>query len=305
MVLTVLFWAYNFIAIKHFYGAIDHLVAPKTGISVPALALIRFFPMYAFLVAVCWMRGLSLRLRREDAVQVLFLGFCSMGLYMVFFLEGVRHLLPSDGAIIMATAPIITAFWAAGLKQERLRLGTLGGAILAFCGVVIANALAAERKPDHWVGFVCVVFASIVWGFSAVLTRKLLTNDRKPLQLLTQSLPGALVLLVPYGLSAATQVPYGDLKPFDWLMFAHISLLSGAAGYLGFYAGVEQIGAAGAMLYQYFVTPCVALFAYLQLHQELSLNQAIGGAVVITGVVWAQWARNRATPEPTPCPEAS
>jgi drug/metabolite transporter (DMT)-like permease len=280
MVLTVLTWGFNFVALKLLY---DHMEAP-------AVALVRFAAMYAMLVVVCKLRRESLRYTREDILPILWLGLVSMGIYMVLFLEGMRNAGAAEGAIIISTSPIFTTLFAVMFKQDRFSAGALVGAVIAFAGTAIVILGGHQLGRGQVIAYLLLLASAIVWAYGAVLMRPLLARYT-PTQALTLSMPGALLLLIPYGIHEALTMPWADMTPVTWAMLAHISVLAGVVGFLGFYAGVRQIGAAGAMMYQFFVPPTAALFEYLLLHKALTPVQSLGVVVVILGVALASRSR--------------
>ncbi len=281
--ITVLSWGFNFVALKLLYRQLPP----------PAVALCRFALMYLLLVGLCKLKGESLRYGR-DWPQLFILGFLAMGIYMIFFLEGMMHASAAEGAIILASAPIFTALIAIAFKQERFGYGTLGGALLAFAGVVLVIVSGTESGQSKVLGDVLILCSSVVWALSVVMSKPL-TLDRSPLQILTLSMPGALLALLPYGLNASIEVPWGSLSSITWLMLFHITVLAGVLGFWGFYTGVKTVGGPAAMLYQFFVPPIAAFSAWLVFGKTLTVWQFVGMAVIIAGVFMSNRARNKGT----------
>jgi drug/metabolite transporter (DMT)-like permease len=105
------------------------------------------------------------------------------------------------------------------------------------------------------------------------------------------SMPGALVILVPYGWSAMVQTNFSAITPYAWLMFAQVAVMSGVVAFACFYTGIKQVGAAQATMYQFFVPPFAALSAWWVLGKVLLPLQMFGMIVVLGGVLYASWAR--------------
>jgi drug/metabolite transporter (DMT)-like permease len=288
LLITVLSWGFNFVALKLLYAP-DQMTAPSVG-------LVRFIGMYVMLLALCSLRGESLRYPKGDVLRILFMGFLAMGVYMYFFLEGMKGSTAAEGAIILATSPIFTAIFAAIAGQEKFNKGALLGAVLAFLGVVIvimAGVQHAQQEKDKLLGNILILISSVIWAGSTVYSRPLV-EKYSPFRVLTLSMPGALLVLLPYGLLPSLAVDWQGLKPITWWMLAHVALMAGVVGFAGFYAGVRQIGAPGAMLYQYFVPPTAAFCAWLVLGQPMQPLQLVGLLVVLSGVALAMHFRYRA-----------
>jgi drug/metabolite transporter (DMT)-like permease len=106
-------------------------------------------------------------------------------------------------------------------------------------------------------------------------------------------MPGALPLLIPYGLSDFGKVWWRYVEPVTWAALFHVVFLAGVVGFLGFYRGVKQIGASATMLYQFLVPPLATTFGFVILRQVPTVGQGIGFAIVIAGVWYATVARQR------------
>ncbi|WP_158409335.1 DMT family transporter [Fimbriimonas ginsengisoli] len=276
-------WGFNFVAIK--------VLEPEMGEK--ALGLLRFLVMWGLLVVVCRVRGESLRYRKEDKWQVLLVGAVSMGIYMILFLEGLARTGAAEGAIILATSPIMTYLLSCRVGQEKFQPTSLTGTLVAFLGVTMVVLGGASSERGTVFGEVLVIASSITWAISAVMMRPLLSRY-EPTQVLTMSMPGALPILLIYATPAVLSTKFGAISTLGWAMFAHIAILSGVVAFACFYAGLRQVGAGGATLYQYFVPPLAVLFSLLILHKTLGAWQLLGLAVVLTGVILASNARRAA-----------
>lgn len=273
-------WGFNFVALKLLYREM----------SPSAVALTRFVLMYAVLAGVCFIGGQSLRYPPGTMWRLWLIGALSMGLYIILFMEGMFTAGAAEGAIVLATAPVFTALIAIAFRQEAFSLGAFLGALLALGGVALVVGNAGSQGPNRLWGDFLVLTSAVVWAFSIVLARPLVLR-MDPVRALTLSMPGALLVLFPYGIRDALATDWTKLSWVSWGSFLHVSILAGALGFIGFYRGLRAVGAAGAMLYQFFVPAIASLFAALILHERLTLAQFVGFAVIVAGVTFALRAR--------------
>lgn len=278
--LTMLSWGFNFVALKLLYEQM----------TPPAVALVRYLGMFLLLVLICAVRRESLRYPRQDAMRLLTLGFLSMGVYMVFFLEGMRDSAPAEGAILLSTSPIFTALIASAVGQERLNRKAFVGALIAFGGVAIVVFGARGEAHGKLIGNLLILVSSVLWAASTVYSRPLVERI-SPFRVLTLSMPGALVVLLPYGLVPTWQAPWSSMSPTTWGMLGYVAVIAGAIAFVGFYEGVRQIGGPAAMVYQYFVPVLAALSAWIVLGSTVNALQFVGMGVVLGGVSLSNRAR--------------
>lgn len=294
LIATVLSWGFNFVALKLMYEQM----------SPPAVGLVRFVIMWAALVLLCQALGYSIKYPKGDAGRLMFQGFLAMGAYMWFFLEGMRGSTAAEGAIILATAPIFTAFFAALAGQERFNPRAMIGAVVAFIGVGMVVATGAHEVKEvegKWLANGLVLVASAVWALTSVVSRPLV-EKYVPLRVLTLSMPGGLLVMLPYGLAPTLAVDWGSLSAITWAMMLHMAVLAGVVGFAGFYTGIKQIGAPAAMLYQYLVPPIAALSAWIVFGQSMMPLQFVGLSLVLAGVWHSMHCRFQASRQVAACP---
>ncbi len=283
LLIAVACWGLNFVAVKEAYKQFDP----------PALALLRFLVMWACLVALCLWKGESLRYPKADAFKLLYFGFATMGIYMVFFLEGMRGSGATEGSILIQLSPVFTALLAAALGQERFSAGSLSGALLALAGIVLIvyNPSAGhENKPFY---NMVVVLAALCWAYCVTLMRPLLERH-SPLRAFTLSMAGGLPVMLAYGLVPSLRQNWTGVTLYSWTMLFHIAVLSGVVAFLCFYQGVKDIGGTAATLYQFLVPVAAMIFGLLIRGTIPTILQLIGFAVVILGVWYGTRARSLA-----------
>ncbi|MBX3118873.1 MAG: DMT family transporter [Fimbriimonadaceae bacterium] len=286
MVMTVVFWGYNFVALK----LVNNQMTPM------ALGLVRWVLGMAGMVILCLIIRVPLKVEKKDFPLAFVQGLFSMGLYMIVFLQGASMTSPAEAAIILATAPIFTALCAAAFRQEKLNPLLLGWAVVAFAGValvVIGGAAGfGEKGQSHLAGNLLLLLSSALWAVSATLSRPLVIKY-SPFTTLTVSMWGALPVWLVFGIGPSLATEFGAFTSVTWVHLFFIVVFAGILGFVGFYAGVSRIGAPGAMLYQYCVPPVAAIFSFLVLRTGLAPLQFLGFALILFGVVMANRARAR------------
>lgn len=280
LLVTVAAWGFNFVAIKEAYKEIPP----------PQMALIRYLVMWGCLVLICLWRKESLRYPKEDTWKILYLGFISLGVYMLAFLEGMRGSAATEGAILFQLSPVFTALIAAGMRIERFSIGSLIGAIVALSGTALIVYHPDPGQANKPVYNLVVIGAALLWAYSVTLMRPLLAKY-SPLQLLTLSMPGAAPVMIAYGLMPTLHHDWSHVSPYAWGMTFHIVFLSGVVAFIFFYKGVQQVGASGATLYQFLVPVSAVIFSFAVQGLKPSWYQLAGFLIVLAGVGYALRAR--------------
>jgi len=259
-------------------------------IDTPAVALLRFGAMWAVLIPLCLFRGLSLKYDRSDAIRVLFSGFLAMGLYMVLFLEGMSMTSPAEGAIILATSPVLTYIISILVKAERFNAAAMLNSLVAFIGVGLVILGGSSSTGGTVLGNLVIFGSSIVWSGSIVYMKPLLRKYEAS-QLLALSMPGGAIVMIPFGFHAVSVTHFAAISLAGWLMFLQVSILSGVVGFACYYLGVKQVGPSQTSLYQYFVPPTAMFFAWVLMGKTLAPIQGVGFVILLIGVILTTRAR--------------
>jgi drug/metabolite transporter (DMT)-like permease len=279
--LTAIVWGLNFVVVKWAYAEL----------SAPALALSRLFPALLVMAICTVLTGERLSYPKGDALKILSLGFFATGVYMITFLEGMRTSSPADASILLSTSPIIAYGVAVAFGRESFRWGAFFGSVIAFVGVGLVVFGAGSQTHGKLLGNLLILFSAVQWALCVVFGRPLL-EKYSPIRVFTLSMPGALIVLAPYGLSAALHTNWLHLAPLTWLSFWYIAVLAGALGFAGFYLGVSRASASGAMLAQFCVPPIAAVSGWVLLKERLTLVQIAGFVIVACGL-WTSFRARR------------
>jgi drug/metabolite transporter (DMT)-like permease len=281
---VVLMWAYNFSAVKIAYREM----------TPGAVTLTRMVGVWLFFVGLCLWRKIPIRYPAGMRNRYLLQGFLANGLYMIFFMEGMKRTSAAEAAIFMAMSPILTNVFSVLSRQEAFRWQVVYGTVIAFAGVMVTQLGADPHGGGSWLGNLLIFCGAATWATAVIVMRPLLSTTG-PILSFTLALPGSLVLLVPVYGAAVVQQDWTSISAVGWTHYVHIVWISGGLAFAAFYRGVEQIGASRATMYQFVVPPLAAFLAWIALGEHLSLYHVLGLAIVLAGVLYGA--------RPVPAPE--
>lgn len=263
----------------------------KIGVEVIhpfSFAFIRFLLVSIFFVLFFRLSPFNLALKLKDNFNTIFLmALSGILLYGVFFLFALRFTKASDVSLISGANPIITAIVAYLFLKERTGSLGIAGIALSFIGVafIVSNgSLKTFFNLDFNIGDLFMLIATTMWAFYSVITKKaLLRLDIFEAVCLTSFL-GALMFL-------PLAVVFGDLLGFreypsrGWLSILYMVFFSTIFAFSAWYKGIEQIGAARSSVFVNLVPVFGVITSVILLKESLRLSEAIGGMLVITGVI--------------------
>ena len=285
-----LVWGTHFVALK--------VVFEEYGVF--GMLSVRYALMIVALLAVLWITERDLRFAKRDLPYLLVFSFFMVTVYQIVFALAIDLASAAQSALLISTAPIFTAITAAALRWERVTRQLVAGVALGFAGVFAViyggNGLQAAAGTEL-TGSLVMLVAAVMWAWYAVLAKPLLAKC-SPLKVTAycQALGG--LGLIPLGLREAMVTTPRVISQLSdpalashafWVLFGLVFYAwgSGAYAFTVWYRGVQRLGSARTMMFQ-FCVPVVGLLAAIVFrHEHPSLLQWAGAALTLSGVVFA------------------
>lgn len=250
-----------------------------------------------FVLAAVVMLAVAALRRRRVALLVHWrayglLGLVGIGGFNLLFFMGMQMTSPVNGALIMATNPLVTALLAAlflGERPGRVQLAAMPVA-LAGVGVVVLGGGAGLALSS---GDALMMGANLAWALYNVLSRRLMPAGDGLAHTTGIMVMGAVVMAVAaLGAGVPVQMPTATAAAALVMMAVGGSALA----YLFWNMGIARLGAARTSLFLNLVPVSAMVIAALG-GQPPGPTQVAGAAVVLLAVsAPAWWPRRRAAP---------
>jgi drug/metabolite transporter (DMT)-like permease len=244
-------------------------------------------------------RGGGGHLARPVALgRMLFLGAVGIGGYAGLYTFGVAHSNAVTAAILSAASPAVATITDRvifGRRLDRRMLPGLGLAILGcICATVDFNR--AGNPFDLRGGEILILCAFTCWSWYSTAAQRWLEGwSQIRISCVTMTIGGVALTLVYLAAAALGGVPFPPAAPTsgkDVLILLWLVLALVAFGVLLWNFGVKRSGVVTASLYLN-LTPIVAILILSLGGTTPNLQQVIGGAMVILGILWAELATVR------------
>lgn len=282
---VVLTWGFNFVCVKLAFQEW----------TPPALMLARYLLQLPFFIGLLFAAGAGFDAPKKLWPRILLSGCLASGVYMVLFMEAMQRMGSAQGAVTMATTPLFIALLSALTGGDKLGRNWTIGTILAFTGVVFSNldGLMATGGNSTWVGFVLMLTAAMVWAIGVIVIRPVIA-ELGSVKGMALSMPGAMIVVLPYGIMSLINTPFSSFSPTGWWTLAYLVVVAGALAFMFYYFAIEQLGPARATVTQYLIPPTAAVFAWMIFASEFKAFQWVGLVLALVGVFVAQ--RREAAP---------
>ncbi|MCX4746055.1 DMT family transporter [Kitasatospora sp. NBC_01287] len=207
--------------------------------------------------------------------------------FNTFFFLGMRFTSPTNGSLIQATNPLVTALIAAVFFKEKISGNHKLGTSISFAGVaalILTGSVQRLQAPN--IGDICCLVANICFAFYAVLQKRHVKNSTP---IITTGMT-TIIGFVPLWVVAAAVTPRPTvtvLAHLPWQVYGALVFM-GALGsvlaYVFWSQGIARIGVADTAVFFHLVPVFTVLVSFI-LGQQVTLLQVAAGVVVMSGVV--------------------
>ncbi|HTY98191.1 MAG TPA: DMT family transporter [Rhodocyclaceae bacterium] len=278
-----------------FWGANFVLAGPVLAdLSPQWAAALRFLLGAGLMVAIAISRGEDLwTLARRHAAAYLLLGVVGIAAFNLLFFHAMQSTSADNGALIMATNPLLTTLLAAVLLGERASGRQLAALPVALAGVAV---VVSHGQIDRLVnlqlaeGDLLMLAANLTWAVFNVGSRRFMPQGSAVANNALMMIAGAAVLTAAAGISEAHFA-----LPGLWAGLALIAMAVGGTvlAYLFWGLGIRQFGAGKTSLFLNLV-PVFAMSLGGLLGQLPTAPQVAGGLLVLTAVIAAMMPSRQA-----------
>ncbi|MBT9259556.1 MAG: EamA family transporter [Clostridiales bacterium] len=268
---TIVFWSSSYTAIR--IGLEDFSPGP--------LAFLRFAVASAALLLLAPVLGVK-RPERQDMGLILLAGFLGIALYHTALNYGETRVPAGTAALLIAFAPAFTATLAHFLLGERLRPLQWVGVALGLLGVGLITWGSGDWG---WRWSALAIVGAALSTSLFFIVEKVLFRRYSPAAVTVYASAAGLLFLLPFAPGAWREL--SSATPEGIGAAIYLGVFPGALAYLTWNRAL-QLSATGSVTSFLYLAPVVAMgVAHRVLGEIPSALSALGGGVVLAGVILA------------------
>ncbi|GHU83489.1 membrane protein [Bacteroidia bacterium] len=225
----------------------------------------------------------------KDELLLLSLGITGGSYYFIAENSALKYTLASNVALIICTAPLITAFLShLFVKGERLRKTLIYGSLIALLGVALVVFNGNYILKLNPLGDILTIIAATMWGFYTIILKRI--DTRYPILFITRKVffYGLLTLFPAFIFSPLvtdTKILFHPLVVSNMLF---LGLIASMLCYILWNMAVKNLGAIRTTNYIY-LTPIITLItSYIFIHETITPIALLGATLILLGVYWAE-----------------
>jgi drug/metabolite transporter (DMT)-like permease len=276
LLLTMTVWGSTFMVTKELIALWPPFTLAFVRVTLGTLVLLPF----------AWSRH-----RRGDHLPwgaVWSMGLIGVALYYLAFNAAMVYVSASQGALVQASIPAMTALVAVLWLRERASPMRWLGIALSVGGVLIVfSGGGSEGSQSSLLGSF-LMFASVVcWGLYTALAKRAAGFDSLVITTAVTG-TGALLLLPVAAYEVITESLAGHalspLPPIGWVELFYLGGVASGVAYLLYNASLRHLDASEVGVYTNLIPIVGVLTGVIVLGEPLSTRGVVGGLVVMFGV---------------------
>jgi drug/metabolite transporter (DMT)-like permease len=255
------------------------------------------FAAYRFALASVLLLGLTRLQRRDPPVargdwwRIALLGLLIIPFNQLMYLVGQSKTAAGHGAFLFGSTPIWIFLLAMLHLGERFRWRRAAGVLMAVAGVILIILSAGlEMGGEYVFGDALIVVAVLAWGYYTVLGKRLV-QKYGALRMTAYALSLGTVLYLPYGVYRAANFDYSAATLEAWLAVVYLAVALSLVFYVLWYWVLKYWEASRLAVYHNIQPVIATIVAWLWLGERFDLWFAVGGVVVLAGVLVSETGR--------------
>jgi drug/metabolite transporter (DMT)-like permease len=280
-----------------FWGATFNLAKYSVHyLSAPASAALRFTLAALLIAAILIPQSAKAKaVLKENWAAFTVLAVLGVFGFNTFFFLGMRYTSPTNGSLIQATNPLVTAMIAGVFFKEKISGNHKVGTSISFFGVaalILTGSVQRLEAPN--IGDIFCLVANICFAFYAVLQKRHVKNSTP---LITTGMT-TIIGFVPLWIVAVAVTPRPTpsvLSGLPWQVYgalAFMGALGSVLAYVFWNRGIARIGVADTAVFFHLVPVFTVLVSFV-MGQEVTWLQVLAGVVVMAGVVISSGTHRR------------
>ena len=279
-------------------------------LPVGLIPLVRFGVAGLILAPFVLRRGVIGRMIRDDWRRLLVASVFCVPINQWFFLTGARLTPSAHIGLIYAACPLVVLLLAALLRQERLTPERIVGVVASVAGVGLialenVGKVGLESR-DALRGDLLEVAAVLAWGIYLTVNKPLISRHGAIPVLAMTFLVGSAFDL-PIALATyPTWPPLAQVSYPAWLGLIYMATIVSVGGLAFQNLAMRTLDASQVATFGNVSPLLTVCWGYLLFGERIAPIAAVGGGLVLAGILWASRPSRRVIPrfDPSAIPHA-
>lgn len=243
-----------------------------------------------FGVVVIMIQRVSLPRDIKVWIPVLLLGISNVAIPFFLISWGEQSINSGVAAILDATVPLFSLVIAHFLlEDDKMTTPKVVGLLIGFAGVIILMSKDIGGSSSSLLGQGAVILACVFYAGSGIYARKNTENTPTILRSAGPLISATVVMwLGSFLFESPVKTPHLQIT---WIALLWLGILGSGVAFVLVYYLIHEIGPTRASMVTYTFPLGGVLLGFLFLHESLSWQIILGGALIIASLAVANWTQ--------------
>ena len=220
-------------------------------------------------------------------------GLTGMFLHLGFEVVGLDLTSATSAALVIASAPAVTAAFSIAVLGERLSPANWAGIALSIAGVVlVTGGQAPGGYPLGWLGNLLIFFGVVTWGVFTVQGKRMASDEYPAIVSTTAATGAATLMFIPFSIGEIALQGPPTFDAMSILAIVYLGVFASAIAYVLWNFALEHVDASVAGPFINLV-PVIGVILGLSIGETMTVMQVAGGATVALGIYLSHKASAR------------
>lgn len=236
----------------------------------------------------------QIRLRRQDVRIILILGVVGNTAYQLLFIYGLYYTKAGNVGLLLASATILTAILSRMLGHEKLSpIVWIGiGVSLSGVGCILWESAEIGFSSGTLPGDLMILAAAACWSVYTVYSKSIM-DQYTPLSLTTLTVAVGGFFFFLWSIPDILGQQWDAVSPKGYAELGFSLTFAIALGYAIWFDAIDKLGSTRTAIYGNLIPFSSLLFAAFFLNEPVTLFQAAGGGLILTGIYLTRLGRAR------------
>jgi drug/metabolite transporter (DMT)-like permease len=231
------------------------------------------------------------RIARGDLVRLIAISLIGMSGFSLAMNFGMVYTPAGIAGLIVATQPLIIIFGTSLVTREKPRGAAIVGSLMAIAGTVVLfwdGLIAPGPGALSPLGVGLMFLSGLFWSYYVIVGKPLIERYGTVQITATTVMISTLPMLSLA--TSATPHTIATLPAGGWLAFAYLTVCGMIFATLCWNYAVGRLHSSLTAPFLYSIPVIAVVTGHVVLGEAITASMAAGGALIIAGVAWAQFA---------------
>ncbi|GAM15760.1 DMT family transporter [Mesobacillus selenatarsenatis] len=274
--LSISFWGVSFVSAKAVLVKLDPY----------SLLVLRFGLGALFLLVILLLNRSRLRISIGYIPHLVVLGILGVFVHQVLQATALLTINASSAGWLISFSPIFTVILSVLFLHEKMNVKKALGMVVAIAGVFLVTTTRSGHSFEFSlnIGFILMILSTLNWAIYSILLKRLHIPYPALLVTFYMSLIG-FMLTLPFIIRNRGWESLPMLTQTEWAHLLFLAIFVSGIGYWYWGKALEVLDASKVSMFLYLEPLATLIAAIFLLHEKFILISAIGGIIIIIGVV--------------------